>query len=335
MSSWEGLTEITLRFNHLTWPSPPPPGSCRGAAGGGGGFACQCQPGWSGQLCELDLCASAPCQNNGQCTMQQAAGGGAFFRCACTAGWSGATCSTSTVASGGGNAALAPRPTISSPEPPPAPEPEPEPIQAPQASAVVPPPPAPPESCSDQHASCVAVTDASVCFAGAAAAWHIQHCPRRCLQVRRSVRRARGWFDWEFPCVAPVLVTKYLRGLSRRPDPVPGCRGRHSGHHHGRPWGRHLGRLGAVLCGAAAGCGPCCGHRGEPCQCAADRGGLGGGTAIHTPTACGDALAQHDQCRPRGGAVVSRSFACIGSPCLRHCVHGASIGGRRWRPGGW
>jgi hypothetical protein len=26
-------------------------------------------------------------------------------------------------------------------------------------------------------------------------------------------------------------------------------------------------------------------------------------------------------------AAVSRSCACIGSPCLRHCVHGASIGG--------
>eukprot|EP01047_Picozoa_sp_COSAG01_P019109 COSAG01_NODE_1053_length_11913_cov_4.198307_6_plen_79_part_00 len=28
-------------------------------------------------------------------------------------------------------------------------------------------------------------------------------------------------------------------------------------------------------------------------------------------------------------AAVSRSCACIGSPCLRRCVHGASIGGRR------
>jgi hypothetical protein len=26
-------------------------------------------------------------------------------------------------------------------------------------------------------------------------------------------------------------------------------------------------------------------------------------------------------------AVVSPFLACIGSPCLRHCVHGASIGG--------
>jgi hypothetical protein len=29
----------------------------------------------------------------------------------------------------------------------------------------------------------------------------------------------------------------------------------------------------------------------------------------------------------RARAAVSRSCACIGSPCLRHCVHGASIGG--------
>eukprot|EP01047_Picozoa_sp_COSAG01_P052579 COSAG01_NODE_5543_length_4195_cov_1.542725_2_plen_84_part_00 len=27
--------------------------------------------------------------------------------------------------------------------------------------------------------------------------------------------------------------------------------------------------------------------------------------------------------------AVSRSCACIGSPCLRHCVHGASLGGKR------
>jgi hypothetical protein len=36
-------------------------------------------------------------------------------------------------------------------------------------------------------------------------------------------------------------------------------------------------------------------------------------------------------CGRRGGravaAAVSRSCACIGSPCLRHCVHGASVGG--------
>jgi hypothetical protein len=29
----------------------------------------------------------------------------------------------------------------------------------------------------------------------------------------------------------------------------------------------------------------------------------------------------------RAGAAVSHSCACIGSPCLSHCVHGASIGG--------
>eukprot|EP01047_Picozoa_sp_COSAG01_P054610 COSAG01_NODE_5986_length_3918_cov_3.255564_3_plen_242_part_00 len=42
--------------------------------------------------------------------------------------------------------------------------------------------------------------------------------------------------------------------------------------------------------------------------------------------------------RPIGAAVgssfVSRSFACIGSPCLRHCVHGASIGGSSAGAGG-
>jgi hypothetical protein len=39
---------------------------------------------------------------------------------------------------------------------------------------------------------------------------------------------------------------------------------------------------------------------------------------------CGGALA---------AAAVSHSCACIGSPCLRHCVHGASIGGQRRRGG--
>jgi hypothetical protein len=37
---------------------------------------------------------------------------------------------------------------------------------------------------------------------------------------------------------------------------------------------------------------------------------------------------------PRGVAAVSRSCACIGSPCLRNCVHGASIGGGGGG-GGW
>jgi hypothetical protein len=34
-------------------------------------------------------------------------------------------------------------------------------------------------------------------------------------------------------------------------------------------------------------------------------------------------------------AVVSHSCACIGSPCLRHGVHGASIGGGRCLPYCW
>jgi hypothetical protein len=35
--------------------------------------------------------------------------------------------------------------------------------------------------------------------------------------------------------------------------------------------------------------------------------------------------------RRRRAAAVSGFCACIGSPCLRHCVHGASIGGARSR----
>jgi uncharacterized membrane protein YgcG len=35
--------------------------------------------------------------------------------------------------------------------------------------------------------------------------------------------------------------------------------------------------------------------------------------------------------RASHAAMVSRSCACVGSPCLRHCGHGASIGGGGWR----
>jgi hypothetical protein len=40
---------------------------------------------------------------------------------------------------------------------------------------------------------------------------------------------------------------------------------------------------------------------------------------------------------PAPSAAVSRSCVCIGSPCLRHCVHGASIGAAgsfEWGRGG-
>jgi hypothetical protein len=34
-------------------------------------------------------------------------------------------------------------------------------------------------------------------------------------------------------------------------------------------------------------------------------------------------------------AAVSPFLACIGSPCIRHCVHGASIGGGGIQQRGW
>jgi hypothetical protein len=39
----------------------------------------------------------------------------------------------------------------------------------------------------------------------------------------------------------------------------------------------------------------------------------------------------HTRVAATKAARVSPFFAWIGSPCLRHCVHGASIGGGRWR----
>jgi hypothetical protein len=55
--------------------------------------------------------------------------------------------------------------------------------------------------------------------------------------------------------------------------------------------------------------------------------------AAAPPSLCAGAASEEARAR------VSHSCACNGSPCLRHCVHGASIGGgagagggRGWRP---
>eukprot|EP01048_Picozoa_sp_COSAG05_P023648 COSAG05_NODE_5212_length_1235_cov_1.361796_1_plen_336_part_10 len=58
-----------------------------------GYFRCECQPGFSGALCEIDYdeCASAPCHNGGTCAELATAEGGTFS-CACVAGYSGDEC---------------------------------------------------------------------------------------------------------------------------------------------------------------------------------------------------------------------------------------------------
>jgi hypothetical protein len=53
--------------------------------------------------------------------------------------------------------------------------------------------------------------------------------------------------------------------------------------------------------------------------------GEDGGASSEAPAGEGEGTAEEE------AAAVSHSCACIGSPCLRHCVHGASIGGG---PGG-
>lgn len=53
------------------------------------GFACACQRGWAGALCDQDVddCASAPCRNGATCRDRLDA-----FVCECAPGWTGPTC---------------------------------------------------------------------------------------------------------------------------------------------------------------------------------------------------------------------------------------------------
>lgn len=58
-------------------------------------FVCQCQPGFTGVSCEIDLCTvSNPCQNNGQCFVDPS-GGEDLLLCNCSAPFSGQTCTES------------------------------------------------------------------------------------------------------------------------------------------------------------------------------------------------------------------------------------------------
>ena len=58
-----------------------------------GKFACECQDGWEGDLCESDIdncLPSNPCQNNGKCLDS----GTNSFACECQQLWEGPTCET-------------------------------------------------------------------------------------------------------------------------------------------------------------------------------------------------------------------------------------------------
>jgi len=58
----------------------------------GGGFVCNCDPGWTGIYCEIDIdeCASNPCVH-GDCTDLVNA-----YSCSCLPGWTGTNCDTET-----------------------------------------------------------------------------------------------------------------------------------------------------------------------------------------------------------------------------------------------
>ncbi len=66
-------------------PNPCVSGTCLNQ---GGNFFCRCNPGYTGQKCEIcDPCTPNPCSNNGQCTSQ-----GTSFVCQCPPGFSGSRC---------------------------------------------------------------------------------------------------------------------------------------------------------------------------------------------------------------------------------------------------
>ena len=55
----------------------------------GGGFICQCEPGWKGFNCSVNIddCKPNPCANGAACI-----DGLLDYDCICTAGWTGKTC---------------------------------------------------------------------------------------------------------------------------------------------------------------------------------------------------------------------------------------------------
>ena len=55
------------------------------------GFACNCTPGYTGELCEMDIddCVGVTCQNGGTCVDQLNG-----FICNCTTGYEGVHCET-------------------------------------------------------------------------------------------------------------------------------------------------------------------------------------------------------------------------------------------------
>ena len=59
-------------------------------------FMCECEVGFTGERCEVDLCeVSNPCQNNGVCFAETGGSSGVQLRCNCSAPFTGENCTES------------------------------------------------------------------------------------------------------------------------------------------------------------------------------------------------------------------------------------------------